>query len=517
MDISDAEAQPVNAGVPEASVPVVPDVPVEDVVNACGDVTGPYDVIMLNTPWHRMTMDDLGKLPIADMAAEDATLFMWTDSAMAGSTARLMKKYGFTFHSVANILNVAEPVAVPMPAAEDVAAAAASSESAESAAAESAEPAAAEPAEPAAAEPAEPASDDAPADGTASKPKTPRAPRIKTLHPPNHWMDMEGMLVRLCTEQLWMATRGAGAPLAAKVKPLPYQVNTNLEYAKRSCKLRKPSATCPPDWFCTRPSEFFTNILKQLSPDVTAIEMFGDSVQQDVDSFGPGIPQFFVPALGGFSGDVGMVKEALDGMGKVAVRTLCAKLHKALAQLEGALDEPCVVDLFIAIRAIAKKAGGSVDKWVPDNPTTLLVVSKVVDSFFTEYPQRKKKNKRARDDSDSDKNKERHGIAKPGPVSAALVEFFGEPAGTEIARTDVVSRINAYIRLHNLRAGKHFKLDEKLQKLFGKAEGEGEFGYFNLHELLAPHFPPPKGDKKPKAEKAKGVKKLAGTKKAKKA
>jgi hypothetical protein len=457
------EAPAVEAPAVEAPV-LPPAVGVAAVVSALAtDVTGKYDVVLVNTPWHRMSVDELIQLPVQDIAAEDATLFMWCDSFTAGSAPRLMKKWGFTFHSVTNILNLMnEPAPV-----------------------EDAAPAAAAPADETDAEMTDsgaPAAD-------ASKPAKTRTARVKALHPPSWWISSEGASSRACTEQLWMAVRGAGAPATTKgkVRPQPYQVKTLADFAKKSCRARRPAATCHPDWFCTRPIEFFEAALAQIAPTARVLEMFGDVTRAKRDAFGPGLPQMFVPALDGEDGDVGIVKKALAGHGKVALRGVCAKLHKAIA---GSAEDVAIVQELVAQVAAAAAEAGRQDaaKWtVPGLPGVLQTISSVADRYLANYPQRKKRAKRARSDEPG-RVVARHGIACPGPVTQALLEFFGEPEGTQLARTDVVKRINAYIKEHNLKAGKEFMFDDKLKALLAAHTDAKSSDYFQLHRLLTPHF-----------------------------
>jgi SWIB/MDM2 domain len=445
-ETSDATPAEVPATPSKPAQPAVPDIPVEDVVNAFKVLGGgKYELILLNTPWHRLSASEIAELPIESIAADNATLMMWCDSITAGVTSKILRKWGFSFHSVASILNIATPPAV---------------------------------AEPPAPAPAPAATDmdvDASDASKAPLPTAPRSARVKAIHPPAWWYPTPaGATNRACTEQLWVATKGEGASLTPKVKSYPYQVTDMPDYPKKASKARKTSATCPPEWYCTRPSEFFENAMSMYPSSVKAIELFGDAMRQNVDAFGPGIPTMFMPALSGKSGDVGVIKAALEGMGKVILRGLSAKLHKAL-QDSTAIEEKVVQD-FIASIGDAK--------WTAQDRNTLMILSSVADSALASYPQRRKKTKRVRDGSSS-VDKPRHGIARPGTVSNVLLDFFGEPEGTLLARTDVVKRINEYIKANDLKYGKFFKLDDKLKQLLGDIE---KSNYFELHSLLSPHF-----------------------------
>lgn len=80
---------------------------------------GPFDILYADPPWrfaswsHRgedrgavqhypcMTMDELKALPIADIAAPDAALFMWVVQPMLPQALELLGAWGFTFKTVA--------------------------------------------------------------------------------------------------------------------------------------------------------------------------------------------------------------------------------------------------------------------------------------------------------------------------------------------------------------------------------------------------------------------------------
>ena len=93
------------------------------------------------------------------------------------------------------------------------------------------------------------------------------------------------------------------------------------------------------------------------------------------------------------------------------------------------------------------------------------------------------------------------GFAKPTKISDELCRFLGVPAGTEMSRTDVTRRINAYIKeneLQNTENRRQINPDAKLRKLLGapqyplnrKDESQGKgYSYFNLQRYMSRHFP----------------------------
>lgn len=83
-----------------------------------------------------------------------------------------------------------------------------------------------------------------------------------------------------------------------------------------------------------------------------------------------------------------------------------------------------------------------------------------------------------------------NGFAKPTPITDALSEFLGVPKGSEMSRTDVTRKVNAYIKEHNLNKPENKRFivpDAKLCKLFNVKATE-EVSFFNLQRYLSPLF-----------------------------
>jgi upstream activation factor subunit UAF30 len=73
--------------------------------------------------------------------------------------------------------------------------------------------------------------------------------------------------------------------------------------------------------------------------------------------------------------------------------------------------------------------------------------------------------------------------AKPQSLSPALAEFLGE---SELPRTEVSRRINAYVREHNLqdpKDGRVIVFDEKLQNVFKTKKTT----WFKINQLISKH------------------------------
>ena len=97
----------------------------------------------------------------------------------------------------------------------------------------------------------------------------------------------------------------------------------------------------------------------------------------------------------------------------------------------------------------------------------------------------KKKNK-------SDKKRSPSGFAKPAPISSQLAGFLGIDDGVHLARTEVTSKVIAYVKAQNLQNEANKKQivpDEKLKGLLQPGEGD-VVTFFNLQTYLKKHFIP---------------------------
>lgn len=82
------------------------------------------------------------------------------------------------------------------------------------------------------------------------------------------------------------------------------------------------------------------------------------------------------------------------------------------------------------------------------------------------------------------------GFAKPTRISDELAAFLGKEVGTEMARTEVSSAIDKYIKAHGLQDKSNGRIivpDAKLLALLKIGAGD-ELSYFNLQRYIKPHF-----------------------------
>ena len=106
--------------------------------------------------------------------------------------------------------------------------------------------------------------------------------------------------------------------------------------------------------------------------------------------------------------------------------------------------------------------------------------------------KKESKKKESKIKKKSDKKKSPSGFAKPTPITSDLSTFLGIPNGDEIARTEVTSKVIAYVKINNLQNPANKKQiipDEKLGKIL--QSGNDVVTFFNLQTYLKKHFLPP--------------------------
>ena len=87
-------------------------------------------------------------------------------------------------------------------------------------------------------------------------------------------------------------------------------------------------------------------------------------------------------------------------------------------------------------------------------------------------------------------NRAPSGFVKPTRISTELASFLNKPFDTEMARTEVTSAINGYVKEHKLQDkenGRKINPDQALTALL-KLKKEDELTYFNLQRYMSPHF-----------------------------
>lgn len=103
--------------------------------------------------------------------------------------------------------------------------------------------------------------------------------------------------------------------------------------------------------------------------------------------------------------------------------------------------------------------------------------------------RKESKKKESKIKKKSDKKKSPSGFAKPSPISPELASFLGLADSEQIARTDVTSKVIAYVKAENLQNPENKKQivpDAKLGTIL--QSGNDVVTFFNLQTYLKKHF-----------------------------
>lgn len=125
---------------------------------------------------------------------------------------------------------------------------------------------------------------------------------------------------------------------------------------------------------------------------------------------------------------------------------------------------------------------GSLATLLKETQTALRVLAKEYDRMkkLVEKTERKRANARSNP----------NGFAKPSKITDELCDFLGVAKGTEMSRTDVTRKVNAYIKEHNLNKPENRRIilpDAKLRKILA-VKADEEVSYFSLQKYLSRCF-----------------------------
>lgn len=421
-----------------------------------------YNVLYVNTPWSTMEEDALAKFPASAMTTDDAACFMWVDSYTVAKATTLLGQWGFRFHSVYQVLDVAKYGWMQKaPNAKENTA----------------------------------STDDAPDKAANPKANAARKTRAPPVNPPHWWTTDDHKVLtpsRPTTEQLWLAVKGDPSKLFTSVS-LAFNVINRPDLGKKS-RSKKP--TTIDKWDTERPAEFLENVTRHLTPEAKVLNVFASRINDSVDCWGPGIPGGYVSSMKSNSGLVGAINKVLRALKKTQLQELCLKLPKVISKQDGAKAQDITTwpQIEAAAYTMAKNPGynfkdddGDTQAWVL---TLVQWLSHNNMTNFTRLHAKKKKRKA----TEKDPNRPRHGIASKSVVSKELAQFLALEDGETIARTQVVSLLNKYISANDLKdpAKKNqIKLDDKLNTLLQPPADFGPITFFNICRLLKPHFPKP--------------------------
>lgn len=158
------------------------------------------------------------------------------------------------------------------------------------------------------------------------------------------------------------------------------------------------------------------------------------------------------------------------------------------AKKEPVVAAPAPAAPVVAAAPVAEAAPSLLDKL----ETKVKALADLVKETVTELKAIKKEYERLKKSVDKTERKRANarsnpnGFAKPVPISDELCHFLSMPVNSELSRTDITRKINAYIKQHNLNKpeNKRFILpDAALRKLFQLAAGE-EISYFSIQKHI---------------------------------
>jgi upstream activation factor subunit UAF30 len=100
-----------------------------------------------------------------------------------------------------------------------------------------------------------------------------------------------------------------------------------------------------------------------------------------------------------------------------------------------------------------------------------------------------------------------NGFNKPLDVTPELRSFLKLGPDEKISRSQVTTRINAYVTEKGLKAGQNISLDDSLKSLLNPPEGT-QITFLNIQKYINPHYikeVKPKVEKVPKVKKEKAA------------
>lgn len=466
-----------------------------------------YDVLYVNTPWSVMNVERMGNLPLKDISAENAALFIWTDAYTVPKTCQLLDKWGFKFHSVFQVMDIAQHPWMKNPkisAKTDELEAEKNADATENADKN--------------ADKNDDKTKDTPKKKTAKKPvKKSRAPPVT---PPSWWTSAPENLVapsRPTTEQLWLAVKGDASSIFGN-STVAYNVMNLPELGKKS---RSKKTQEQDKWDLDRPTCFLDTVVQHMTPGAKILDLFSTTLHDKVDSWGPGLPGGFLKGYANKNGLPEKLNQVMRTMKKSQLQSLSQKIPKMLAAAEAERNtimsefEDSWAPVANTMNTLKlpqsyswKKDDGKVEDWAFN------LVQMLAQKNVAEFSSIRKKRKK-RQSTQKPGTRPRHGIACPSKVSKELAEFLKMDPDELIARTAVVKKLNDYIKENSLKNPDRqveILLDEPLKKLLAPPEGFGTVTYFNLCRLVGAHFPKKtdgekKADKKARDEENKRKKK----------
>ena len=455
-----------------------------------------YDVLYVNTPWNKLSVEQMGKIDLSSLTKDEALMYMWADTYSIQASIALFRLQGFKFESVYQICDVAT-YAAPEPRAKPIA------EMMMGEQGDASSPPLETP------ETLEtPGASGTTVDKAAAKPTVKRVKKLRCppLALPKYWKDVTAKgSTRPTTEFLLLGRKGDRDVLDKltneKAGTLPYQVVRKPELGKKSRSVPKKNINLDPEWVCDRPEEFLDTLMAHLKPSAKVLEVFGSTLKKTTDSIGPNVPGGFCPGYGSNTGLANCLNKVMRSLKKVQLQSLCSSLSKMAQAEDNDRDtkikefkavEPIWTEIVASLADIKSPVSydwSSEDAELPAEWLRIVVLA-FAQKNTAEFGDLRRKRKKRKTNKDSPRAC--HGIAKPVVVSKELTDFLGLEEGHMVSRTHTVKLLNNYVKANGLQnPDKKIEIvpDEAMLKLLKPAADFGPITYFKMCSLLGPHFP----------------------------
>lgn len=419
-----------------------------------------YDVLYINTPFSILDYSSIGKLPVNDLVKENAAVFMWVDSNSLSDAMLLVNKWGLKFHSVFQIADYASYNWMKYQ---------------KNTSEENVTP---------------------PEEVVQKKRTSNRVKRVPPVYLPPWWTNKKpekSLSSRPTTEQLWLLVKGDASNLFTS-SSLPTQV-VNIPELGRKSKSKKIIDKGDTE----RPFMFMDTVLEHLDNNVRVLNLFGSSLKDKVDSWGPNVPGGFQCSTSSGEGISGKIYYFMKTLKKIQLQVIVNSMTKWTESIDTNNEiindmgetwinlEKCIVE---ACQSETTPYNWRNDDGLPESWMTrllFLLAQDNISNFSVNHHRRKKRNKK----SNTNSRKQLYGIACPVNIPSHLADFLEIPHDEKIARTKVVSIINKHISSHKLQDENdhtRFYIDDKLKTIITPPDGGDFVKYFELSKLLGKHF-----------------------------
>jgi chromatin remodeling complex protein RSC6 len=456
-----------------------------------------YDVLYVNTPWNKLSVEQMGKIDLSALTKDEALMYMWADTYTIQSSMELLRLQGFKFESVYQICDVAtypaqeSKLSKPAPEGGKASVAKMMVDGAP-------------PTTPVDAE--NPETPETSAEVAAAKTTGKRAKKVRCppLAVPKYWKDIKPKGSTRATTEFLLLGRKGGRDVVDKLMndkagTLPFQVVRKPDLGKKSRSVPKKNINLDPEWVCDRPEDFLDTVMTHLKPSVKILEVFGSTLKKATDSIGPNVPGGFCPGYGNNTGLANCLNKVMRSMKKVQLQSLYSSLTK-MAQAddkdtrvkEFKTVQPIWTEIVKSLTDMKSPVSYDWSSTEPDLPAEWLrlVVLSFAQKNMADFGDLRRKRKKRKTNKDSPRAC--HGIAKPVVVSKELTDFLGLEEGHMVSRTHTVKLLNNYVKANGLQnPAKKIEIvpDAPMLKLLNPPADFGPITYFKMCSLLGPHFP----------------------------